>query len=60
MKQRIHRDKFMFKWITKNHEIVVGLKSVKHAECSKCGKSIPYGSNICDDCFMEDKKISKK
>ena len=60
MKQRIHREKFMFQWITKNHEIVVGFKSVRRSKCSKCSKAIPYGSNICDECFMEEKKISKK
>lgn len=60
MKQRIYREKLLFKWITKNHEIVVGFKGVKRGKCSKCGKVIPYGSNICDDCFMKDKEISKK
>jgi NMD protein affecting ribosome stability and mRNA decay len=50
----------MFKWITKNHEIVVGFKSVKRGKCSRCGKAIPLGNNICDECFREDKKISKK
>lgn len=60
MKQRIHRERLLFKWITKDHEIVVGFKSVKHSKCSQCGKTIPYGHTICDNCFKESKKISKK
>jgi len=60
MKTRIHRDRLMFRWITKNHEIVVGFKSVKHGKCSRCGKTIPSGSNLCDECFKKDKIISKK
>ena len=60
MKQRIHREKFMFNWISKNHKIVVGFKHVRHGKCSKCGKTIAAGSTLCDDCFKKEKKISKK
>lgn len=60
MKQGIHRDKLMFRWITKNHEIVVGFKSVKYGRCSVCGKRIPLGNTICDECFQKGKDISKK
>jgi len=57
MKMRIHRDQMMFKWITKDHEIIVGFKHVRHGKCSVCGKSIPWGNTICDECFEKDKKI---
>jgi hypothetical protein len=60
MKQYINREKFMFRWVTKNHEIVVGFKNVKRGKCSRCDKAIPLGSNICDECFGKDKKISRK
>jgi predicted amidophosphoribosyltransferase len=60
MKQRIHRDKLIFRWFTKNHEIVAGFKRVRHGTCSKCGKSIPWGTTLCDKCFEKDKSISKK
>jgi uncharacterized OB-fold protein len=57
---RIHRDKLLFRWITRNHEIVVGFKRVDHGKCVKCGKTIPSGNTLCDDCFKRDKDISKK
>ena len=60
MKTRVHRDKLMFRWITKNHEIVAGFKHVKHGKCSVCGKRIPWGNTLCDDCFEKDKDVSKK
>jgi len=60
MKQKIHREKFMFDWITKNHKLVVGFERVKHGKCSRCGKTIDAGSTLCDDCFKREKKISKK
>jgi len=60
MKQKIHREKFKFDWITKNHKIVVGFERVKHGKCNKCGKTIAIGSTLCDDCFKIEKKISKK
>jgi hypothetical protein len=63
MKQRIHRERLMFRWITKNHEIVIGFKSVKHSKCTVCGKPVPLGNTICDVCFEQFKKqkyISKK
>jgi len=60
MKQRIHRDKLMFTWFTKDHEIMVGFKTVRHATCQKCGKSIPSGNTLCDACFAKDKDVSKK
>jgi len=60
MKQKIHRDKLMFKWITENHQIVIGFKRMRHGKCSKCGKKIDIGSTLCDDCFKEEKKISRK
>lgn len=60
MKTRVHRDKLMFRWVTKNHEIVVGFKRVNHGKCSLCGKRISLGSNVCDECFKKDKDISKK
>ena len=60
MKQKIHREKFMFNWITKHHKLVVGFERVKHGKCSRCGKTIDAGSTLCDDCFKIEKKISKK
>ena len=60
MKHKIHRDRLMFKWITSNHEIVVGFKRVKNERCTGCGKIIPWGNNLCDDCFEKIKKFSKK
>lgn len=60
MKQRIHRDKLIFRWITKNHEIVIGFKQVRYATCSKCGKNIPEGNTLCDACFAKDKDVSNK
>jgi hypothetical protein len=60
MKQRIHRNKLMFHWITKHHEIVVGFKQVRYGTCRKCGKSISEGDSLCDACFFKDKEVSKK
>ncbi len=60
MKQKIHREKFMFDWITKNHKLVVGFERVKHGKCVRCGKAIDVSSTLCDDCFKIEKKISKK
>jgi predicted amidophosphoribosyltransferase len=60
MKQRIHRDKLMFQWFTKHHEIVVGFKRVRYGTCSQCGKSIPEGDSLCDVCFAQQKAVSKK
>jgi len=60
MKMRIHRDQLMFKWITKDHEIIIGFKHVRHGKCSVCGKRVPMGNTICDECFEKDKKISKR
>jgi len=60
MKQRIHRNKLMFHWITKHHEIVVGFKQARYGTCSKCGKSITEGDSLCDACFAKDKDVSKK
>jgi len=60
MKQRIHRDKFLFRWITKNHELIVGFKRVKHDRCTGCGKVIPFGNTLCDECFKKIKEFSKK
>lgn len=60
MKQRIHRDKLMFHWITSHHEIVVGFKRVLYGTCTKCGKSIRAGDSLCDKCFRENKQVSKK
>lgn len=60
MTQRVHRDKLMFKWITKNHEIVVGFTHVKHGRCVRCGKDVPPGNTLCDTCFAQDKTMSKK
>jgi predicted amidophosphoribosyltransferase len=60
MKQRIHRDKLMFTWITRDHEIVVGFKIVHHGICQRCGKSIPSGNTLCDACFAKDKDLSTK
>ena len=50
----------MFNWITKDHEIVVGFKHVYRGKCSVCGRRIPAGNTICDECFKKDKEISKK
>lgn len=60
MKQRIHREQLLFKWVTENHEIVIGLKRVKHNKCQICGKRISGNETICDDCFNKQKKISDK
>ena len=60
MKTKIHRNRLMFRWITKNHEIVAGFKRVKHSECSTCGKRNPWGNTHCDECFEKDKDISRK
>lgn len=60
MKSGIHRERFMFSWITKDHKIVVGFKRAYRGECSVCGKVIPSGNTICDECFKKDKEISKK
>ena len=60
MKQKIHRDQLLFKWITENHEIVVGFRRVKHNKCQICGKRIPYNETICDECFKKVKKVSDK
>ena len=57
---RIHRVGYLFKWITKDHEITVGFKRVGHGECSVCGKRIPRGNTICDMCFEKEKNVSKK
>jgi len=56
----IHRDKLLFRWITKDHEIVVGFKRVGHGKCAGCGKTIPIGNTLCDDCFRKGKDISRK
>ncbi len=60
MKQRIHRDKLMFHWITKHHEIVVGFKQVRYGNCRLCGKNIPEEESLCDLCFSKSKDVSKK
>ena len=60
MKQKIHRERMMFNWSTKNHNIIVGIERVKRGKCSKCGKAIDTHSTLCDKCFKEEKKISKK
>jgi len=57
---RIHRTGLLFKWITKNHEIILGFKKTSHSTCAICGKRIPAGGNICDKCFEKEKKVSKK
>jgi hypothetical protein len=56
----IHREGLMFQWITKDHKIVVGFKGVNRGKCSQCGKRIPSGNTICDECFNKDKEISEK
>lgn len=50
----------MFHWITKNHEIVVGFITRRHGVCEKCGKRIPAGDTLCDQCFALDKEVSTK
>lgn len=57
---QVHREGLMFKWSSKDHEIVMGFKHVTHNKCSVCGKRIPLGNTICDECFDKNKKISKK
>ena len=56
----IHREGLLFKWTSKDHEIVVGFKQVGHGKCSVCGARIPVGNTICNSCFEKNKKISKK
>lgn len=60
MKTRIHREGLLFNWITKDYEIILGFKRMGHGHCRICGRRIPSGSNICDDCFKKEKKISNK
>lgn len=50
----------MFKWITKDHEIAVGFKHIGHGKCSICNAHTSKGSTICDKCFEQEKKVSKK
>ncbi len=50
----------MFHWITKHHEIVVGFITKRYGKCEKCGKSIPEGETMCDQCFARDKEVSAK
>ena len=57
---RIHREKLLFTWFTKNHEIIIGFKQAKRGTCTKCKKSIPLGNSLCDDCFKKGKEISEK
>jgi len=57
---KIHREGLTFKWTTKDHAITVGFKRVRHGKCSVCGKSVPRGNTICDKCFEQEKKVSKK
>ena len=57
MKQMIHREKFMFDWITKNHKLVAGFERVKHRNCSRCGKTIYAGSTLCDNFFKREKRV---
>jgi hypothetical protein len=56
----IHREGLIFEWTSSNHKIVFGLKRVGHGKCNICGKRIPKGNNICNECFEKEKKISKK
>ena len=56
----IHRDRLMFKWITKDYKIIIGFKRIGHGHCNVCGKRISRFHNICDECFEKEKKISKK
>jgi len=60
MKTKVHRDGLTFEWISENHKITIGFKQVTHGKCTRCGKRIDEGHNICDECFKIDKKISKK
>jgi len=60
MRSEIHREGLMFDWITKNHKIIVGFKKINCGKCNNCGKAIPLGNSICDECFKKEKKISKK
>jgi len=55
MKQRIHRDKLMFHWITEHYEIVMGVKRVRYGPCRLCGKRISKRDSLCDICFAKDK-----
>lgn len=57
---QIHREGLMFRWSTKDHEIVLGFKKIGHSHCNICGKRVPHGNTICDKCFEKEKKISKK
>lgn len=57
---KIHREGLVFRWITKDYEIIVGFKRTKHGKCERCGKRVPAGNNICDECFKKEKELSKK
>jgi hypothetical protein len=50
----------MFRWVTKNHEIVTGISRVKHNKCKSCGETIPKGNTLCDVCFEKEKEVSQK
>ena len=60
MKMGIHRENLLFTWQTKKHEIIVGLKKPLKGKCNLCGKPIPLGNTICDECFKKEKDFSKK
>jgi len=56
----IHREGLMFRWSSKDYEIIVGFRRAGHSKCSVCGKRIPIGNTICNECFEKEKKVSKK
>jgi hypothetical protein len=57
---QIHREGLLFKWITKDYQIVIGFRRIGHGHCKVCNKRIAKGNTICDQCFEKEKNISKK
>ena len=43
---QVHRDGLLFKWVTKDYEIVVGFKRVGHGRCKIC---LLYTSDAADE-----------
>jgi hypothetical protein len=60
MKQKTHREKFMFDCVTINDKLVVCFERLKHGKYSRCGKTTDSGSTLFDNCFKRDKRLVRK
>ncbi|MBN2066750.1 MAG: hypothetical protein JW771_08105 [Candidatus Thermoplasmatota archaeon] len=60
MKHHVHREKLLFTWTTTHHQLVAGFKRVRRNKCNRCGRLIPEGNTLCNECFELEKPISKK